>query len=416
MRRLTLLLLVLGPQLSMASRADGQGLEGERGLQKVAVTFSGEADPRVLRTWRGHVERAATAAGYEIVEDPVAWAAARAAALGDVRRERIAPFREVESMLVEARRATASLSEGAALAVLARAERIVTDHVDVPGATAWLAEVYTAIGITAAQAGATQLMEDALSKAATLDRTRGVRAAEAPPEVVERAEAIASAVLTRETGSFEVRTSAPDARVFLDDEEIGPAPRVVRAPVGRHVLRVTAPGYLPWGRAIEVHEGRRAPIDVALSPDPIVREARALASAAHAVDPERIRAALSELPGLSASWVIHVGAAPRERALFLACSSMGCAEPRRLEVDEVPIVIPRGTAAAPHVRDAIESGRVWVHEPPPPTLPPEELSLWQRWWVWAGVLVVVGAAVSAAIVLTRPESEQRRRFVIDPEF
>ena len=416
MRRTSIpLLLALSSSLALPPPAAGQGPEESR-VRQVAVMYSNEGGPRALRTWQGHVERAATAAGYAIVDDPVAWANARAAALGDVRRERVEPFREVEGMLVEARRESASLREGAALSLLARAEGIVADHADVPGAAAWLAEVYTAIGITAAQAGSSRLMEDALSKAATLDRTRGVRAAEAPPEVVARAEAIAGAVATRETGSFEVRASAPNARVFLDDEEIGAVPRVVRAPVGRHVLRVTAEGHLPWGRAIEVLEGRRATIDVALSPDPIVREARSLSAAARVIDPEQIASSVSALRGLDAAWVIHVGEAPRYRALFVACTARGCAEPRRLEVDEVPIVIPRGSAGSSHVRDAIVSGRLWVRAPPPRTLPPEELSLWERWWVWAGAAVIVGAAVSAAIVLTRPESEQRRHVVVDPDF
>lgn len=393
------------------------GVSGTASAQpSVAVIYTSEPGARAVETWREHVERAATASGRQLVDDPVTWARDRAGEEGDVLPARVEAFREVSRRLVAAREATVALREGDALAELARAERIAEDHADVPGAAAWLAEVHTAIGITAAQAGMGALTEDALAKAATLDPTRSVRAAEAPPEVIARADAIARAVATRETGSFEVHASAEGARIFLDDEEIGPAPRLVRAPVGLHLLRVIAPGHLPWGRAIQVLEGRRPTMDIALAPDHLVGRARSLVDAAEAQDGASIVAALQKLPGMEGAWVIHIGPAPEDRAIFLACSAEGCAEPRRLEIDEVPIVIPRERMELSRVAAALDAGAAWLRTPRPPPPPPPPPGVWDRWVPWVASAILVGAAIAGTIVLAMPEPEQRRRVILDPDF
>lgn len=389
--------------------------------EQVAVLFVGSAperSPARWRTWRVHVERAARIAGYAVVDDPVAYAQERLRAWGPIPPARVEGLREVEQLLVEARRASATLREGEALGRLARAEQLVRDHADVAGAAAWLAEVQTAMGVTAAQAGIPALVEVALSRAATLDPSRGVHAAEAPPAVVARARAIARAVATRSTGSFEVRTDAEGARVFLDDEDLGPAPRIVRAPVGTHVLRVQAPGRLPWGRIVEVLEGRRPPVEVRLAPDPLVSHARLLRRAAEDHDGSAVAAALRALPGIGAAWIVEIGDGARDRALLTACSVEDCAETRRLSVDEVPIVIPR---RAPHRERLpaadVTSHRAWLREPaPPPPPPPPPTAWWERWYLWAGAAVIVGATVGGALWLTRPEPRESRRVVIDPMF
>ena len=379
----------------------------------VLVTYGGEAAPRALSTWKEHVERAATAAGYTVIEDPVEHAIARSGS-GAVLPARVSAFIEVETLLVEARQAAAALREGRALALLARAERLAEDHADVPGSAAWIAEVQTAIGITAAQAGISELMEHALAKAATLDATRGVRAAEAPPAVVTRASAIARAVATRPTGSFEVRASVPGARVFLDDEEVGVAPRLVRAPVGRHVLRVEAPGHLPWGRAVNVLEGARPAVEVALAPDPLVTLAREIGAAGRALDAAIAAGAVGAVPGVDAVWMIEIGPGPRNRALFVACTGAGCTEPRRLEIDEVPIVIPRARVELSRIAALVASARRWLREPEPTRRPPPALAWWERWYVWAGAAVLLGGAVAGVVVLAQPDRGEARRVIVDP--
>ncbi len=369
----------------------------------------GAPEPRV-REFTTHVERAARRAGYQVISDPIAWAEGRALALGALDAGRVDAFKQVERLIVDARARTASLEESAALDSLAQADRIAQAHADVPGAAAWIAEVQTAIGITASQVegdGLDELAADAFRRVATLDPSRGVRAAEAPPEVCRRATEITAAVAMRPRGSFEVRTSAPNATVYLDDRELGTLPRIVRAPVGTHVLRVEAPGRSPWGQVIEVLEGRRPPMVVALAANPMVVSARRLSTEMAAGD-FSFGIRLAELLGVSAVWFLRVGDGDQDRALLMRCSGEGCALPRRLSLDEVPFVLPafRPVEDLAPTNRAYAQGLSWLQEeevfvPPPPPLP-----WWRRWYVWVGVGAVLAGAISAIAVSTQPDPTQ----------
>jgi hypothetical protein len=360
--------------------------------------------PRV-REFSTHVERAARRRGYEVIREPVGWAEGRALALGALDDDRVKAFEQVERKIVFARGRTAMLRESEALDALAQADRIAQAHADVPGAAAWIAEVQTAIGITASQVGLDELAADAFRRVATLDPSRGVRAAEAPPEVCRRAAEITAAVAMRPRGSFQVRTSAPNARVFLDDRELGTLPRIVRAPVGTHVLRVEAPGRSPWGQVVEVLEGRRPPMVVALAPDPLVVAARRLTGAVATLDAQ-VADPLRQQLGVPAVWLVRVGADDRDRALLMRCVEGGCERPRRLSLDQVPFVLSEPhPAAVEEIAVATAEGRDWMAEeevivPPPPPTP-----WWRRWYVWVGVGAVVAGAIAAIAVATRPVEE-----------
>jgi hypothetical protein len=375
----------------------------------VAILVTGGEDtPERREAFRTHVERAALAAGLRDIGDPTRHATERARALGSLDRSRLETFRQVERLLVSARVDAAAFQEGRALASLAEAVRRAELRADVPGAAAWIAEVYTAMGITAAQAGLDDLMEASLSKAATLDSTRGVRAAEAPPTVVERAASILAAVATRPLGSFEVTSASEGARAFLDDQEVGELPRIIRAPVGTHVLRVEGPGQRPWGAVIDVLEGRRPAIEIALAPDPLVAAARRLVAASHAADFVEVEANRARL-GVEAAWVVEVGDGPLDRALLVRCEEGGCDRPRRLELDEV---LPRPASLAPEaVVGHLAAAREWVGEIPV-VPPPREPEWWEQWYVWAGAgALLVGGVVTAVVV-----AEQRGPVLHQPDY
>jgi hypothetical protein len=318
---------------------------------------------------------------------------------GGIAEADVAALASVERLLAEARREAAALREGAALRRLAEAERIADGRANVPGAARFIAEVQVAIGITAAQAGLLDLSERALIRAATLDPSRGIRAAEAPPEVVARAERIARATATAPVGSFEVAASSPVARVFLDDVEIGTAPRAVRAPIGRHVLRIEAPGYLPYGRVIDVLEGERPPVAVRLAPDPIVRAVRALDDAVVAGDLGAVAPAIAGLAEvgvpLAGVYVVEVGSGPRVRGLLVRCAP-DCGVSARIEGPGAQVVVTADTAREAHLE--------WLREPLPVAAPPPGPTPWiERWYVWAvvsalvaGTGVVVGIATDPA--------------------
>lgn len=358
--------------------------------------------------WRAAL--GARLAGAQAPESLELWATDLAGDAGAIRAERVEALAAVEALLVEARREAAALREGAALSRLAQAERIAEAHADLPGAARWIAEVETAIGIVAAQAGMDALAESALARAATLDPSRGIRAAEAPPDVVARAERIARAVATGPEGSFEVAASSPIARVWLDDVDLGAAPRVVRAPVGRHVLRIEAPGYLAFGRVIDVIEGERPAVPVRLAPDPIVRAARVLEEAVGGADYAAVPGAIAGLAAAGADVasviVLEIGEGPRERALLVECAAQ--CDVSRVEREEDGVQLARADAS-------LAGSRVWLRDPlPGPIVPPPGPAWWERWYFWAGVGAILIAGGTGAALLLRSDPERQREAEILP--
>jgi hypothetical protein len=331
--------------------------------------------------------------------------------------ERIEALSEIEARLYEARRLVALLEEGAALRQLVRARTIAEQHADVPGSAAWLAEVELAIGITAAQAGLDSVSDAAFARAATLDGLRGLRAAEAAPSVVVRAQAIAQAVANRATGSFEISSDAPGTRVFFDDSVLGFAPLVVRAPVGTHLLRMEAPGRLSYGRVLEVQEGQRPSLRIRLAQDRVLSMVeRVMADGAAA----RYDAALEALGPLETEGIaiaaigwLEIGSRGFARALLTVCRREGCTPTQRLVLGEQrPALRVSGELrAAAAIKTDLPAHRVWLrarHGPP-------VSSRWyQHWAVWAFGAGLSAAALAALVALTGGEAEQQLEVVVDP--
>ncbi|MBX3273516.1 MAG: hypothetical protein KF729_24850, partial [Sandaracinaceae bacterium] len=273
--------LALAPLLLLSARpACGQ----------VVVVDPG-ASPDAAARWRARLEAAFEAAPVELE----AWARAREP-VATVPPARLVVLSGIEQLLVGARHARSRFREGDARRLLAEAEALAEAHLDVPGMAAWYAEVQLAIAITAAQVGLAGVSEAALRRAASVDATRAVQAAEAHPDLVARARAIARAAATGPRGRFEVRADVEGAVGFLDDAPLGPLPATVEAPVGPHLLRVDAPAHHGWASVITVFEGDRPPVEVSLSPTASLRAARAASAAAAVGDLRALLAALAALP------------------------------------------------------------------------------------------------------------------------
>lgn len=340
---------------------------------------------------------------------------ARAGALAQsgVPRARIEALAEVERLLSYARARAAEMDEDAALSELARAASLADDLGDVPGVALWQAEVQVRIGITAAQAGLAALSESAFRRASALDPARQLQSAEAPPGVVERFERAARARARSPSGRFLVRANVPGAEVYLDDVPQGAAPARVQAVVGRHVLRVEAPGYRGYGAGIDVLEGERSAIDVLLSPTPALDDAARLAHAAERGDyPAAVRALSGldrEAPPAPTLLVLE-SSADGSRGLLVRCRTSGCNVPLRLEPSTgagAPSLaaLPHAPASDRELKDA----RAWLE--PMPVQPQE---WWQRWYVWGGVAIAGAALATVLIVVTRPEPERRLSVQIEP--
>ncbi|HJL18815.1 MAG TPA: PEGA domain-containing protein [Sandaracinaceae bacterium LLY-WYZ-13_1] len=380
--------------VGVAPRAAAQA---ERERPSALVVVETGAPEATARRWRRRVEDALF--GTVSLED---WARGTQPA-GTVTPDRLEVVERVQRLLVRAKGHAARLRERDALADLARAEALAERHLEIPGMAAWYAEVQLAVALTAAQAGLEGLSDAALRRAASVDPGRGVQAAEARPEVVARGRAAVRAAVTGPRGRFEVRADAPGAMVFLDDRALGPAPRIVEAPVGPHVLRIDAGGHRGWARVVTVFEGDRPPVVVRLAPTARTQAARRARDAARAGRPEAVAAALAELgPRAPRVWLLWPGAGPRDRAVLMGCEPGGCGAVRRLDGD-APVAVPTlGESAAD---DALAAAHRWSAapdgdgEPAPPW--------WERWYVWAAVGAVVGAAAAAVgVVAAQPGEDQ----------
>lgn len=319
--------------------------------------------------------------------------------------ERLDALARADALMNEAGSLAVALREGEALARLAEARRILREHADVPGAGRWMAEVETRAGVIALAAGLDGLGESALRAAATLDPERRLGSAEAPPRVVDYARRVAVEVSTAPRGRFRVFVEGRFATVYLDDQLLGPAPATVDAAIGRHLLRVEARGYRPWGQVVDVFEGRAPDVHVRLSPGPELALRRALADAGARGDAPAVETLMRRAPDVDVGEVWLLEASPaRERALWTRCTREGCEAPRRLTRDGA------GAATGPWSPEARRRAWAWLNAPPPPPPPPRPFYRRPGLWIAVGAAVVAGA-VTAAIV-TRPAPEHR--LVVEP--
>lgn len=354
-----------------------------------------EAELHAALARGGHVAQVAT--GDADLDEALVVESAR---LGSLDPARVDALTEIAALLDAARADAAALREGRALAQLARAAQIAEAHVDVAGSAAWNAEVQTAIGVVAAQAGLARVSADALARAATLDASRGVRAAEAPPDLVAQAAEIARRIATGPTGSFEVTADGPGARVFLDDADVGVAPRSVRAPVGRHVLRIEAPGHRPYGTMLDVFEGAAVPLHVTLDEDPLLVTGRALVAAARAGDDAAVGLAVRALAlqgvPVASVWRVRAAAAG-ERALVDLRSVDGRSRHWGVVIGGLPVRI----AGARDLDDAgavVDADEAFLHPPHSVIVPPHGDDFWQGPWPWiVGGVIAAGAAAAIGV-------------------
>ncbi|MGE0790732.1 MAG: PEGA domain-containing protein [Sandaracinaceae bacterium] len=347
----------------------------------------GPPGPRAER-WMERLE----ADGSEVL-DP-AMRAREAAPAGAVAPSELDAIEEVEALLMRSRAARAQLREGEAMRALSRAQSLVEAHLAVPGIAAWYAEVQLAIAITAAQVGERGLSEAALRRAASVDPSRRVQAAEARPEVVALAARVQQGRASAPHGRFRVDADAEGATLSVDDDPVGGLPRVVELDVGTHLVRVDAPGFASWAAVLEVREGERPAVHVSLSPGRGLVAARRVEAAAREGDRTAIVAALSELPEIGDVRLLMVGGGDRDRALTLDCGPDGCARLARLDADAWP-----DTSRAALSDAELRAARAWLDEPF--TTAPDAM-WWERWETWLGVggaLVLVGAAISVGLAV-----------------
>ena len=328
---------------------------------------------------------------------------------GSLSPDALAALARAERLIVQGKQAAAQLREGEALAALAEARTLIERNARVPGAAGWLAEAELAIGTVAHQQGRSALAEQSLVRAASLDPTRTLGAAEAPPAVVERARELARAAATRPRTELRLEATVDGARAYLDDRDLGPLPAQAEVAVGRHVVRIEAPGHRPWGRVVDLDEGRHEPWRVALSPTSLEAMRRRIADLPLAEIPSAM------LEGTSLLWI----ELEAHRALVTRCTTEGCAPPARRTMERaLEPVDPLGSVAltGPEVHARWERQRRWLEEDPIALDEnPRPAPWWRRGTTWAAVgftALVVGVALGFSL---RPDPRQELRVVVDTE-
>lgn len=370
-------------------------------LSLALATATAAAQPRHLRVDAEGPEadalrEAGRDEGWTPVDEP-------SPARPEPSREAVAALAHVETLIAQARAAATRLREGEALDALAEARAILERHARTPGVGRWLAEVELTTGVVAHQQGRHALAEQSLGRAASLDPARRLGAAEAPPPVVQRAQELARAAATRPVTELVLRSEAPGARAFLDDRALGPLPTSVEVGVGRHVLRIEAPGHRPWGRVVDLMVGRGRPWDVTLSPTEAESRRRRIAAAS-----------LDELPGLLDGGEVLL-VAPREgRALVTRCTAAGCTEPEPRALEAVFAPSEREALSPAQVAEAWARALASLDERPSGAeVPTPPTPWWRRGSTWVAVAlgaVVAGVALGFSL---RPDVRQQRVFVFD---
>ncbi|MFK7999858.1 MAG: hypothetical protein AB8H86_09685 [Polyangiales bacterium] len=318
-----------------------------------------------------------------------------------VDASRVELVRSLSEAIAAAWEHLGQLEQGEAITRLARARQQAEANADVPGIVSWMAELEAMTAVTAAQipgASWAQLTDQSLERMASLDGNRVLRPAEAPPQLVTRADAARQRVRAAPLASFEISTNAPEGLLFIDDELVGPLPRRVEIGAGRHLLRVTAPEHTSFGQVIDFDSGERVDMRVRLSRYPHAVRQEAVRNATTL---EEARAVL--VPGDELWWS---EGAPSGRGIIVRCTTEGCSGLTRNEGLQTNHVF---TDNEPMLEEEFRvvwmDSQSWLVYTEPP--PPEQRRCFQHWGVWAGIgtAVIVGIAASARAL--RPEPETR---------
>jgi len=321
----------------------------------------------------------------------------------------LSQLRAVDASIASARRAMASLGEAEALRELAAGERTLLSVLTLPGAATFYAELQLQLGVSAAQLGQSGLAQAAFARAARVDPSRRLLAGEAAPEIVALATQAFEAAERAPEGEVRIVVNAPGARVFLDDRERGSAPLALRARSGPHVLRIEAPGHVPYASLFEIGAGQRPEQRISLAADPravALHDARALLARGQAADVARAaQRVLAAAPELRALLVREA------RDLWIWCERGGCRAPLTARHADVS-ALPREPLSASN----LERARAWLRTPPlgADAEHAAPASVWQRWYVWTAVSAAVIGGVVLAAVAAQADPERRLRVSVDP--
>jgi hypothetical protein len=322
-------------------------------------------------------------------------------------RAELSVLQRVERALLEARELSADLHEAAALRVLSGAEQELLGALSLPGVHGFLAEVYVQLALCAAQLSEDGLFESALSRALSLDPSRRIEAAEAPPAILERARALARSRDLAPISEGRVRPEPQTALAWLDGVRLSSSDLTFRARAGLHLLVVRAAGFAPYATLLSLEAGKRPALTVQLAELAGESARRALNEARGPEQREKQAVALARARS-EAVYLFEVAGSPHGRALVRRCHAQGCAEPRGLATTgrDPPTFADSGAAQAWLHADTLAAASKRTTRQTPTQ---KEKPLWKRWPLWAGSAALLLAGGATAIWATRPAQDPAQR-------
>ena len=372
------------------------------------------------------VRAAALARGMAVVDGPLVARAEEELARGWIGEAQLAPLGRAREAIADGRRALERVELERAEAALGRAEAALDDEALLgwPGAATVRAEAARLRGVALYELGRAAAAGEAWRRAAALEPAAAVTEAEVRPDVVRAWRAAiargASTAAAAATARLEVRWDgcALPAVLELDGREVPHEGCAVDVPVapGVHFARVRGAGR-PAARLVEVVAGEAAPT-VTLRRG--LDDWEAL-SAGHERPARAALAAAARAIGLDGAIVVGFGVDRGDAVVYGArVTAAGCAtdvvrEAASDEARAAELLVGRLASADERCGEAaraLDDGRAIVEAPgvarpterpavPPstPTKPPPQTTtargkrIWERPWLWLGIVGVSAAAI-----------------------
>jgi hypothetical protein len=323
---------------------------------------------------------------------------------GWVRLDELGFFEKARARAEEGRRLLERVELEAADQAFAEAEKIYEQGLGWPGVATLWSQVALWHGVTAFERGRAPLAKKLFQRATALDPTARLTEASARPDVVR---AFGEAQKPRAKLKLAVQG---DGELTVDG---GPVPPEVTA--GEHVVVARLPGRRPAAALVEV-EGALT-VELQPAPDPLLET---LESLRRAPSGEGLRA-LAGMRGLDAVYVAAAGVDAGELTLVGArvdasgCATAPATATGALEVAAASLIgrLKEASPACPGAPEAVLQAPAIAHprpapvakKPPPPT--PRKKKVWERPWMWVGLLALSAVSIGLAAGLATTNTAYR---------
>jgi hypothetical protein len=203
---------------------------------------------------------------------------------------------------------------------------------------------------------------------------------------------------TASTGRLRIDAEPATAMFQVDGGKLQPVGDKVELPVGFHLVQITAEGRTSSAQLVEVHDGKLEKLQVTLDTESKQDRAARLVDATVAAPAGKARwssvRGLSRLTGVNRMLVIEEGADDHITLRVYDVETRKVSRPLELEGSASSAMIARKVLAALDPDNMTEASAMAIERDHPQRW-------YERWYVWAGVALVVGGVVAGYTYATR---------------